>query len=209
VRHDEFTGQVQSRARLAGRGDAERAACAVLETLGERVPEGLAGNLTAQLPHEIGEHLRRTEVYGGAGIGDRFGRQDFIARVAERAGAGRLPRPGRRRGRPGRPGGQGGREPAREYPPAHHGRKHQLTARRGQPAPCPDRRLQHAHREPTRETVCTPPGGRRSPHRRVRRPRRLLRGASRGNSPPSAPFTTAPPAPGSCGPALVATGTAR
>ena len=88
MRHDEFTGQVQSRARLAGRGDAARAACAVLETLGERVPEGLAGNLTAQLPHEIGEHLRRTEVYGGAGIGDRFGRQDFIARVAERAGAG-------------------------------------------------------------------------------------------------------------------------
>jgi len=25
VRHDEFTGQMQSRARLAGRGDAERA----------------------------------------------------------------------------------------------------------------------------------------------------------------------------------------
>lgn len=86
MQHDELIGQVQSRARLSSRGDAERACRATLETLAERVPEGLAGNLAAQLPHEIGEHLRRTEVYGGAGTGERFGRQDFIARVAERAG---------------------------------------------------------------------------------------------------------------------------
>lgn len=32
--------------------------------------------------------LRRTEIYPGAGIGERTGRQDFTARVAERAGAG-------------------------------------------------------------------------------------------------------------------------
>lgn len=86
MQHDEFIGQVQSRARLSSRGDAERATRAVLETLGERIPEGLADNLAAQLPHEIGEHLRRTEVYAGAGTGERFGRHDFIARVAERAG---------------------------------------------------------------------------------------------------------------------------
>ena len=58
----------------------------VPETPGERIPEGLAGNLAAQLPHEIGEHLRRTEIYTGAGTGERFGRQDVIARVSERAG---------------------------------------------------------------------------------------------------------------------------
>jgi uncharacterized protein (DUF2267 family) len=86
MQHDEFIGQVQNRAHLSSRGDAERATRAVLETLGERIPEGLADNLAAPLPHEIGEHLRRTEVYGGAGTGERFGRQDFIARVAERAG---------------------------------------------------------------------------------------------------------------------------
>ncbi|MFA1550210.1 DUF2267 domain-containing protein [Actinomadura chokoriensis] len=86
MRHEEFIGQVQDRARLPGWGDAERASRATLETLGERVPEGLADNLAAQLPHEIGEHLRRTEVYGGAGSGERFDKHDFIERVAVRAG---------------------------------------------------------------------------------------------------------------------------
>jgi uncharacterized protein (DUF2267 family) len=86
MRHDDFIGQVQSRGRLSSRGDAERATRATLETLGERVPEGLADNLAAQLPHEIGEHLRRTEVFAGTGTGERFDRRDFIARVAERAG---------------------------------------------------------------------------------------------------------------------------
>jgi uncharacterized protein (DUF2267 family) len=85
MQHDDFIGQVQSRARLSSRGDAERATRAVLETLGERIPEGLADNLAAPLPQEIGEHLRRTEVYAGFGTGERFSRQDFIARVAERA----------------------------------------------------------------------------------------------------------------------------
>jgi uncharacterized protein (DUF2267 family) len=78
MQHDEFIGLVQNRARLSSRGDAERATRAVLETLGERIPEGLAGNLAAQLPHAIGEHLRRTEVYAGAGTGERFDRPDFI-----------------------------------------------------------------------------------------------------------------------------------
>ncbi|GAA5077795.1 uncharacterized protein (DUF2267 family) [Thermocatellispora tengchongensis] len=87
MRHDEFIGQVQARAKLSGRDKAERAIRATLETLGERVPEGLADNVAAQLPHEIGEHLRRTEVYGGLGTGERFGREEFLHRVAERAGA--------------------------------------------------------------------------------------------------------------------------
>ncbi|MBA9006080.1 MULTISPECIES: DUF2267 domain-containing protein [Thermomonospora] len=86
MQHDEFIGLVQNRARLSSRGEAERACRAVLETLGERVPEGLADKLAAQLPHEIGEHLRRTEVFGGAGTGERFDRHDFIERVASRAG---------------------------------------------------------------------------------------------------------------------------
>lgn len=88
MQHDEFIGQVQDRARLSSRGDAERATRATLETLGERIPEGVADHLAAQLPHEIGEHLRRTEVYGGVATGERFGRQEFIDRVAERAGTG-------------------------------------------------------------------------------------------------------------------------
>lgn len=86
MQHDEFIGQGQNLAQLSSRGDAERATRATLETLGERIPEGLADNLAAQLPHEIGEHLRRTVVYGGAAAGARFSRQQFIALVAERAG---------------------------------------------------------------------------------------------------------------------------
>jgi uncharacterized protein (DUF2267 family) len=86
MQHDEFIGLVQNRARLASRGEAEQVSRATLETLGERVPDGLAENLAAQLPHEIGEHLRRTEAFGGFGTGERFDRRDFIDRVAMRAG---------------------------------------------------------------------------------------------------------------------------
>lgn len=86
MQHDELIGQVQHRARLASRGDAERAVRATLETLGERLPEGLIDNLAAQLPQEIGEHLRRTEILGGIASGERFDRDEFVARVSERAG---------------------------------------------------------------------------------------------------------------------------
>jgi uncharacterized protein (DUF2267 family) len=84
MQHDEFIGQVQHRARLASRGDAERITRGTLETLGERIPEGLAKKVASQLPHEIGEHLRRTIVYGGAGTGERFDRDVFLDRVAQR-----------------------------------------------------------------------------------------------------------------------------
>lgn len=84
MQHDVFIGQVQARAHLPSRGEAERAVRATLETLGERLPEGLTDNLASVLPREIGEHLRRTEVLGGLGTGERFDRQEFIDRVAER-----------------------------------------------------------------------------------------------------------------------------
>ncbi|MDQ7903600.1 DUF2267 domain-containing protein [Phytohabitans sp. ZYX-F-186] len=86
MQHDHFIGQIQARARLSSRGEAERATRSVLETLGERIPEGLADNLAAQLPTEVGEHLRRTEVYGGYGSGERFDRDEFVARVSSRSG---------------------------------------------------------------------------------------------------------------------------
>ena len=84
MQHDEFVGLVQNRARLSSRGEAEGATRATLETLGERIPETLVDNLAAQLPQEIGEHLRRTITMGGVGSGERFGRDEFIARVAQR-----------------------------------------------------------------------------------------------------------------------------
>lgn len=87
MKHDQFIGQVQARAQLASRGDAERATRATLETLGERVPEAVALNMASQLPSEIGEHLRRTAVLGGAGSGERFGLDEFAVRAAARGGA--------------------------------------------------------------------------------------------------------------------------
>ncbi|AOS63148.1 DUF2267 domain-containing protein [Actinoalloteichus hymeniacidonis] len=84
MRHDEFIGQVQARARLSSRGEAEAATRAALETLGERVPERAADHLADQLPAEIGEHLRRTEIWDGAGPGERFDFEEFAHRVAER-----------------------------------------------------------------------------------------------------------------------------
>lgn len=79
--HDEFIGQVQHRARLDSRGAAERAVRAALETLGERLQGGAAENLAAQLPHEIGEHLRRVD-----STGERIDLDDFFERVAQREG---------------------------------------------------------------------------------------------------------------------------
>lgn len=82
MQHDEFIGQVQARARLESRGAAERACRATLETLGERLPQELAENLAAQLPQDVMEHLQRYE----HGTGEPLGQQEFLRRVADRAG---------------------------------------------------------------------------------------------------------------------------
>ncbi len=77
MKHDEFIGQVQYRARLSSRGDAERATRATLETLAERLAGGETNDLASQLPREIGEHLRRE----WSGIGERFSLDEFFRRV--------------------------------------------------------------------------------------------------------------------------------
>jgi uncharacterized protein (DUF2267 family) len=87
MQHDAFIGQVQARARLDSRGSAERVTRASLETLGERVPSTVAEKAAAQLPHEIGEHLRRVaHAPGEPFTGERMTQADFFTRVAERAG---------------------------------------------------------------------------------------------------------------------------
>ena len=82
MKHDEFIGQVQHRARLSSRGAAERATRATLETLAERLSGGEAKDLAAQLPPEIGEHLRGS----WSAIGDRFSLDEFFKRVSRREG---------------------------------------------------------------------------------------------------------------------------
>ncbi len=80
MRHDEFIGEVQHRAKLPSRGDAERATRATLETLGERL--GAPDNLAAQLPPEIGRHLTAsTEKF------DRLTLNEFLDRIGEKSGA--------------------------------------------------------------------------------------------------------------------------
>lgn len=86
--HDSFIGQVQERARLGSRGAAEDATRATLETLAERIPAGLADNVAAQLPREIGEHLLRVATsLDHPDDGVRMAPGEFFARVARRVGA--------------------------------------------------------------------------------------------------------------------------
>ncbi|MFP8961692.1 DUF2267 domain-containing protein [Streptomyces nanhaiensis] len=59
MRYEELTGQVQAHADLPDRQTAERALRATLETLAERIPDGVADHLAAQLPGEAAESLRR------------------------------------------------------------------------------------------------------------------------------------------------------
>lgn len=89
MQHDAFIGQVQARARLDSRGSAETVTRASLETLAERVPASVAEKLAAQLPWEIGEHLRRvTHAADEPRTGVRMSRHEFFERVAERAHTG-------------------------------------------------------------------------------------------------------------------------
>lgn len=87
MQHDELIGQVQARAHLDSRGAAEAATRGTLETLAERIQATQAENLAAQLPPEIGEHLRRVVYATDEPVtGVRMERQEFFDRVAERAG---------------------------------------------------------------------------------------------------------------------------
>jgi uncharacterized protein (DUF2267 family) len=89
MQHDAFIGQVQARARLDSRGTAETVTRASLETLAERVPASVAEKLAAQLPWEIGEHLRRVaHAPDEPRTGVRMSRQEFFERVAARAHTG-------------------------------------------------------------------------------------------------------------------------
>jgi uncharacterized protein (DUF2267 family) len=82
MNHDEFVGQVQARAKLGSRGDAERIIRATLETLGERLNGGFADNIAAQLPPGIGRHLRTDTSF------ERLSLEGFFHRVLIREGGG-------------------------------------------------------------------------------------------------------------------------
>lgn len=91
MQYDELIGKVQAEAQLPDRGAAERTARAVLHTLAERMPDGLARHMAAQLPEELAESVREGAaepagtVPAGPSVGERFGLTTFAGRVAWRA----------------------------------------------------------------------------------------------------------------------------
>ena len=82
MRYDEFLGHVQHRARLGSRGEAERATRATLETLAERLVDGEARDLAAQLPPELAHFLQPPD----AGIGTKLTLDEFFETVSMREG---------------------------------------------------------------------------------------------------------------------------
>jgi len=82
LRYDEFIGQVQHRAGLGSRAEAERATRATLETLAERLAGGEAHDLAAQLPPELARSLELPD----AGIGAKLTLDEFFELVSEREG---------------------------------------------------------------------------------------------------------------------------
>ena len=76
--HDQFVGHVQHRAELPSRGAAEKLIRATFETLAERLQPESAAHLAAQLPEELGRHLR------GIGTFEHLTLEEFYERIASR-----------------------------------------------------------------------------------------------------------------------------
>ncbi len=75
---DEFTGEVQHRLEFSDTGRTVRAIRATLMTLGERIPEGNAEDLAANLPMEIKWYMTGAV----SEHGQRFDWKEFVDRVS-------------------------------------------------------------------------------------------------------------------------------
>jgi len=82
LKYEEFITQVQRRADLGSRKEAERATWATFETLAERLAGGEAKDLAAQLPQELAAYLQQPL----AGIGESLSLAEFFQRVSQREG---------------------------------------------------------------------------------------------------------------------------
>ncbi|MFB6072713.1 MAG: DUF2267 domain-containing protein [Halobacterium sp.] len=79
MHYDTFVGEVQHRLELGTEGEAVRATRVVLEAFGQRLGEGEASDLAANLPMEIDRYLTEAD------SGQQFSYQAFLERVAEGA----------------------------------------------------------------------------------------------------------------------------
>jgi uncharacterized protein (DUF2267 family) len=84
MQYDQFIGQVQNRAHLASRGEAERAVAATMQVLSSRLTGGGASKLGAQLPDGVSRLL--DDGAGGDRSGEAFDSDEFIQRVADAEG---------------------------------------------------------------------------------------------------------------------------
>ena len=82
MKYDEFIAQLQRRADLGSRDEADRAARATFETLAERLAGGEAKDLASQLPSEIAVYLEQPL----AGTGESYSLDEFFQRVSHREG---------------------------------------------------------------------------------------------------------------------------
>ncbi|QLE59113.1 DUF2267 domain-containing protein [Nostoc sp. TCL26-01] len=80
MQYDEFITHVQSLAQSNSREDAERATCATLETIKERISSAESQALAAQLPQELAAYLQGTETKPD----QDFDLQAFIVRVSQK-----------------------------------------------------------------------------------------------------------------------------
>lgn len=76
MRDQEFIREVQVRAGLGSRSEAERASLATLAILGEQLPDGVAGAAAAALPERLGDQLwgHRARSRAGAAQAGRLSR---------------------------------------------------------------------------------------------------------------------------------------
>ncbi|MGB3788922.1 MAG: DUF2267 domain-containing protein [Phormidesmis sp.] len=79
MQYSEIIKQVQTAAQIDDKEKAQKAIQATLETLKERIIGDEASNLAAQLPEEIGQHLRGREGKNG----QYFSLQEFYERVGK------------------------------------------------------------------------------------------------------------------------------
>lgn len=82
MQYDQFIGQVQDRAHLPSRGDAEKAVRATLAVLSTRLTAGAARSLAGQLPDLVAEHLVG-DLPEGDRTGESFDSDEFLRRVSE------------------------------------------------------------------------------------------------------------------------------
>lgn len=82
MKYDEFIAQVQRRADLGTKYEAELAIRATFETLAERLTGGEPNDLASQLPPEIAIYLLQPL----AGVGDDFSLEEFFMIVSKREG---------------------------------------------------------------------------------------------------------------------------